>query len=89
MSIKTASLAMLAGLTFAAPTAAFAAPTAPVVAHVEKSVKPAPAAQQAATDYAQREAADQQVADYVGGNTVVIGISGGTLVVLLLLLLII
>jgi hypothetical protein len=40
-------------------------------------------------DYAQREAQDKAVANYEGGSTVVIGISGGALLVLLFLLLII
>lgn len=89
MKIRTASMALLAGLTFAAPTAAFAAPIAPT-AHVERTATaPAPAPQQAAASYADREAQSQQVADYEGGNTVVIGISGGALVVLLLVLLLI
>lgn len=88
MKIRTASLALLAGLTVAAPTAAFAAPAAPI-AHVEKSsTAPAKAPQQDASRYADREAQDKQVAEYEGGSTVVIAMSGGALVVLLFLLLI-
>lgn len=90
MKIRTASLALLAGLTVAAPTAAFAAPPAPIAAHVEKTATaPAPAPQQDASRYADREAQNQQVAEYEGGSTVVIAMSGGALVVLLFLLLII
>jgi hypothetical protein len=86
MLIRTASLALLAGLTLAAPSAAFAAPVKPVAAQVE-STAPAQAPQQTSTSYAQREVQDKQVADYEGGNTVVIAMSGGALVVLLFLLL--
>jgi hypothetical protein len=78
-------MALLAGLTLAAPTVALAdAPTA----IVEKTEHRAPAPTQDTSDYAQREAQDKQVADYQGGNTVVIAMSGGAFVVLLLLLLI-
>lgn len=86
MKIRTASMALLAGLTFAAPTAAFGAPTA-TTAQVERSAAPAQAPQHETASYAEREAQHQQVAEYEGGNTVVIGISGGALVVLLILLL--
>ncbi|MBC7974730.1 MAG: hypothetical protein H7138_07055, partial [Myxococcales bacterium] len=47
---------------------------------------PVPAAPGDASGYAQREQQDKQVANYEGGSTVVIGISGGALVVLLLIL---
>jgi hypothetical protein len=86
MKIRTASMALLAGLTFAAPTAAFAGPTAPA-AQIERVAAPTQAPLHATASYADREAQNQQVAEYEGGNTVVIGISGGALVVLLILLL--
>lgn len=89
MSLRTASMALMAGLAFGAPSVALANP-APVAAQVETTAAPAaPAAETDGTDYAQREAQDKQVASYQGGNTVVIAMSGGAFVVLLLLLLII
>ena len=88
MSIRTASFALLAGLTLAAPATAFAAPTAPI-AQVEKSTTaPAPAPAQDTQSYADREQADQKVADYEGGQ-VVIYFSGAALVALILLLILI
>jgi hypothetical protein len=73
-----------------APSIATAAPIAPVADHTVKSTAPRSApVQDQGTDYAQREAQDKQVANFEGGNTVVIGISGGALLVLLFLLLII
>ena len=84
--LRPASLALASVLALGAPTVAMAAPSAPV-AQVEKTAAPAPAAQSDATNYAQRETTDQKVADYQGGNTVVIAMSGGAFVVLLFLLL--
>jgi hypothetical protein len=56
---------------------------------VEVQKTPAPAAQADAHSYAQREHNDaKQVANYQGGSTVVIGISGGALIVIILVLLI-
>jgi hypothetical protein len=56
---------------------------------VQKTQAPAPAAQADAHNYAQREQNDaKQVANYQGGSTVVIGISGGALIVILIVLLI-
>jgi hypothetical protein len=86
MSIRTASL-LVAGLTLAAPAAAIADPT-PVAAQVEKTTAPAPAQQQDATQYADREQADKKVADYEGGQ-VIVYLSGAALVALILLLLLI
>jgi hypothetical protein len=84
MKIRTASMALMAGLTLAAPTAAFAAPQASIV----ETVKTDKAAPTQSADYAQREAQDQKVANYEGGaGSVVVVMSGGALVVLLLLLL--
>lgn len=90
MSLRTASLALLAGLTLAAPTAAYAAPTVPAAAHVEKAAAPAPAPapRDQAANYADREAKSGQVSDYEGGNVVVV-LSGGTLLVLLLIILLV
>ena len=85
MSIRTASFALMAGLTLAAPLTAAAAPQ-PVAAQVERITAPAPAAARDAAAYADREAKDKQVADYEGGNTIVIAMSGTAFVVLLLLL---
>jgi hypothetical protein len=87
MSVRTASFALLAGLTLAAPTTAFAAHTEPV-AQVENNAAPAPAQQQDTQSYADREQADKKVADYEGGQ-VVIYFSGAALVVLILLLILI
>ena len=84
--LRPASLALASVLALGAPSVAMAAPSAPI-AHVEKVAAPAPAAQSDATSYADRETKDQKVADYQGGNTVVIAMSGGAFVVLLLLLL--
>jgi hypothetical protein len=82
MSIRTATL--VAGLMLAAPAAALAAPTTEIV---ETTQAPKRAQQVETKSYAEREARDKQAANYEGGNTVVIGISGGALVVLLVLLL--
>jgi hypothetical protein len=83
MSIRTASFALLAGLTLAAPATAFATPTE--IVQVEKTTAPAPAPQQDTQSYAEREQADKKVADYEGGQ-VVIYFSGAALVALILLL---
>lgn len=87
MSIRTASLALLAGLTLATPAAAFAAPQ-PEIAQVENKNAPAPAQQQDTKSYADREQANKQVADYEGGQ-VVVYFSGAALVALILLLILI
>lgn len=82
MRLPTATL--LAGLMLAAPTAAFAAPATEIV---ETTNAPVRAQAVETSRYAEREAQDQQVASYQGGQTVVIAMSGGALVVLLILLL--
>lgn len=87
MSIRTASYALIAGLTLAAPATAFAAPTE-AIAQVEKTTAPAPAQQQDTKSYAEREQADTKVANYEGGQ-VVIYFSGAALVALILLLILI
>lgn len=86
MSVRTASLALLAGLTLAAPLTAEAAPR-PVPARVDRTTAPTPAPAQDASRYADREAKDKQVADYEGGSVIVIAMSGTAFVALLLLLL--
>ena len=87
MSLSS-KLALASALALAAAPAV--ATAAPVANHVEvvKAEAKAPVQAQDSTDYAQREAQDQKVANYQGGSTVVIGISGGALLVLLFLLLI-
>jgi hypothetical protein len=87
----TKSLAFASALALsAAPALATPTATAPVATHTVKSTTPVKApVQDSGTDYAQREAQDKSVANYEGGSTVVIGISGGALLVLLFLLLII
>ena len=84
MTLRTATL--MAGLMLAAPTAAIAAPATEIV-QTTRAQAPTQAGEVESTSYAEREARDQQVASYEGGNTVVIGMSGGALVVLLVLLL--
>jgi hypothetical protein len=86
MSIRTASFALAAALTAAAPAAALASPP-PIAAHVERTTAPAPAATRDARSYADREARSGKVADYEGGNVVVV-ISGSALLVALLIVLI-
>lgn len=86
----TRNLALASALALgAAPAVAIAAPTHAVTSTVkaEKTHRPL-ATQSDSKSYADREIQDKQVGEYEGGNTVVIGISGGALVVLLLLLLI-
>jgi hypothetical protein len=87
MSIRTASFALLAGLTLAAPASALAAPKAEI-AQVEKTTAPAPTQEQEKNSYAEREQADQKVANYEGGQ-VVVYFSGAALVALILLLILI
>lgn len=94
MSLRTASLALAAGLTCAAPAIALAAPTAPThtpAAHVERAERatvPRPAASADAAQYADREAQSGQAASYEGGSVVIV-LSGGALLVLLLVALLI
>ena len=86
MTLRTASFALITAL--AAPTVAMA-DTAPVAAHVEKTVAPTQATTEA-NNYEQRDAKDKKdVQDYRGGNTVVIAMSGGAFILLLFLLLLI
>ena len=87
--MNKAAIALLAGLTMAAPAAAFAGEARPVAAHVEKSATSVKAPVQAeSTNYAEREAASKDAQDFQGGQTVVV-FSGAALVALILLLLLI
>lgn len=83
--MSTRTLALLAGLTMAAPVA-LAEDAKPVAAHVEPSkTAPAPAQDQDTQGYAEREQTDKKVADYEGGQ-VVVYMSGAALLALILLL---
>jgi hypothetical protein len=89
MLLRPTTMALVAGLALGAPSV-MAAPEKPVAAQVEStSTAPKAAAQNEASSYAQREAKDQKVQNYQGGNTVIITMSAGALVLLLFLLLII
>ncbi len=85
MSLRTASFALITGLAMAAAPTIAAADRAPT-ALVQRTEAPAQATQGDAS-YAQRETQDKKVADYRGGSTVVIAMSGGAFIVLLFLLL--
>lgn len=87
--MNKAAIALLAGLTMAAPAAAFAG-EAPVAVQVQKSEAKAPAKApiQVTSNYAEREAASKDAQDFQGGQTVVV-FSGAALVALILLLLLI
>ena len=87
MLVRTTSFALMTALALGAPAAIAAPDTKPVAAQVETTTAPKAAAQSDAADYQQREAKDAKVADYKGGSTVVIAMSGGAFVVLLFLLL--
>jgi hypothetical protein len=87
---RLATLGLISALAVSAPAFASAAPQRPVAAQLATTPgAPIQAAPADASGYAQREQQDKQVANYEGGSTIVIGISGGALVVLLLILLLI
>jgi hypothetical protein len=87
--MRKASLALLAGLTFGAPTAAFADDAQrPVAVEVAGAKAPVRAPVQDASSYAEREQASKQAAEFEGGQTVIV-FSGAALVALLLLLILI
>lgn len=87
--MSKASIALLAGLTMAAPTVAFADANRPAVVEVAASQRtPAPAPAQDASGYAEREASSKQAQDFEGGQTVIV-FSGAAFVALLLLLILI
>jgi hypothetical protein len=88
MFTRNASIALVAGLTLGAPSIALASPDRPVIAQVERQTAPAPAGEHDTASYSEREAQDKQVAEYEGGQTVVI-FSGAAFVALILLLLLI
>jgi hypothetical protein len=86
---RTATLGLLAALTLAAPAAASAAPQRPIATQVTSAPAPVKATTADASRYAQREKQAPQVANYEGGQVIIVGISGAALVVLLLILLLI
>ena len=86
---RTLAFSLLAALTLAAPAAATAEPARPIATQVTSAPSPAKATTADASRYAEREKKEPQVANYEGGQVVVIGISGAALVVLLLILLLI
>jgi hypothetical protein len=87
MSLRPTAFAVAAALAFATPTAFAGTPDQTV--EVQKTQAPAAASHADTQGYAQREQQDaKQVANYQGGDTVVIGISGGALIVILIVLLI-
>ena len=86
--MNKAAIALLAGLTMAAPAAAFA-DTRPAAVEVQKSAAAVKAPIQAeSTNYAEREAVSKDAQDFQGGQTVIV-FSGAALVALILLLLLI
>lgn len=86
--MKKATLALLAGLTMAAPTPAFADAGRPVAVEVAKAKAPAQAPAQDLSNYAERETESKQAQDFQGGQTVIV-FSGAAVVALLLLLILI
>jgi hypothetical protein len=86
MSLRLASMTLLAGMALAAPAIAHA-DTKPVAVQVDSNRAPAPAPTHEAVNYAEREAKNKQVAEYEGGQSVVIVMSGAAFVAILLILL--
>ena len=85
MLLRPTALAVAAALALGTPAALAATPDQTV--EVQKTPVAAPSTD--AQGYAQREQKDAtHVANYQGGSTVVIGISGGALLVILIVLLI-
>jgi hypothetical protein len=87
MATRTAAFALLAGLTMAAPSVAFAEAERAVSAQFVKTDK-APAPAHDTSNYAEREASSAQAQEFQGGQTVIV-FSGAALVALLLLLILI
>jgi hypothetical protein len=83
---NVSSMVLAAALALGAPAAALA-DSAPVAAQIEPTAPARTGTTTETKDYAQREAKDKAVADFKGGSTVVIAMSGGTILVLVLLLL--
>lgn len=80
------NLALATSLALAGAPAVASAQTAAIV---ETTQVQAPRSNTAdANSYAEREQQDTQVAEFQGGDIVVIGVSGGAMIVLLFLLLI-
>lgn len=87
--MRKASLALVAGLALAAPTAALAdVAQRPVAVEVASAKSPAPALPQDVSSYAEREQASKQAGEFEGGQVVIV-FSGAALVALLLLLILI
>lgn len=87
--MRKASLALLAGLTLAAPTTALAdVANRPVAVEVANTRAPTPAPAQDVSSYADREQASKQAGEFEGGQVVIV-FSGAALVALLLLLILI
>lgn len=90
MLLRTASLALAAGLALgSAPTVLAAPAPAPVAEHVAThhvASAPTPSTHDA-TRYAQREQQSPAAASFAGGSAVIIGISGASIAVLLILVL--
>ena len=87
MSFRPTALAVAAALALGTPAALAATPDQTVEVHKTRAPVAAPSTD--AQGYAQREQKDAtHVANYQGGSTVVIGISGGALLVILIVLLI-
>ena len=88
MATKT-TLALIAGLTLAAPTVALADQPPPAAVEVAKTqAAPAQAPSQDATGYAEREQQSNKAQEFQGGQTVIV-FSGAALVALILLLILI
>ena len=87
MSLHFTRIALFSALTLAAAPAVVAAAPATPSASVEHVAAPIAAPVQGdGSSYAAREARDKSVANYEGGNVVVIGISGGALLLIVILL---
>jgi hypothetical protein len=88
LTSKTA-FALIAGLTLAAPSVAFADTSRPVAAEVASPMTaPAQAPTQDVSNYAEREQDSKQAQEFQGGQTVIV-FSGAALVALILLLILI
>jgi hypothetical protein len=89
MATRSAAFALLAGLTMAAPSVAFAEAERASSAQVIKTERaPAPTPTNDTSNYAEREASSAQAQEFEGGQTVIV-FSGAALVALLLLLILI
>jgi hypothetical protein len=89
MLLRPTALAVAAALALGTP-AAMAAPETTHAVEVQKTAQaPVAATSDDAANYAAREKTDaKKVANYQGGDVVVVGISGGALIVILIILLV-